>query len=130
MTKDDLRQYDHLLKEIETLQAEVIRVRESLSIVQQLSDMPKSKNERDRIADTIAKIVDLETEIHTRIRLAIDLRGEIEAAIDSLPVQERLLIRLHYVDGLSWVQVAHELKCSWRQTHRLHGWALQKIIIK
>ena len=55
----------------------------------------------------------------------------IEAALDSLesPV-ERLIMRLRYIEGRSWVSVCVELESlgySERQVYRLHGFALMKL---
>lgn len=127
MTKDELRQYNLIAQEIATLQDEVLRIRDSLSIVQQLSDMPKSKSEQDRIADTVAKIVDMETEIHTKIRLMIELRGRIEESISLLPADFRLLMRLRYIEGRKWERIACDMNYGWKYIHRLHGKALQML---
>ena len=68
---------------------------------------------REKIADRMARLV------------------AIEAALDSLeaPV-ERLIMRLRYIEGRSWVRVCSELEplgyCD-RQVYRLHGAALMKL---
>lgn len=128
MTKEQLRQYQYIEREIKLLQADVCQVRDSLQSAQILSDMPKGGNNADRIADTIAKIVDIEAIIHYKIRQLIELRGEIEATIDGLPSDQRVLMRLRYIEGCSFEAIAVNLNYSWRHTHRLHGNALQKIM--
>jgi hypothetical protein len=40
------------------------------------------------------------------------------------------LIRLYYIDGLTWEKVCVDINYSWRQTHRLHSEALKKIKIQ
>ncbi len=48
----------------------------------------------------------------------------IEKAIDSLPPKERTLIRLYYVEGMTWEEVGAAMDYSWSQVHRIHGRAL------
>lgn len=51
----------------------------------------------------------------------------IETAIEKLRPRERQLVRLHYIDGLTWEQVAVAMSYSWRQVHRIHSNALEKL---
>jgi RNA polymerase sigma factor (sigma-70 family) len=51
----------------------------------------------------------------------------IEAAIDALPADDRVLLRAYYVQGLTWEQVADLLHYTERQIHRRHGRALQRL---
>lgn len=52
---------------------------------------------------------------------------EIEDAIKSLRPRESLLMRLHYIDGLTWENVAVAMGYSWRQVHRIHSDALERL---
>lgn len=52
---------------------------------------------------------------------------DIEAAIEPLPPRERTLIRLHYINGLTWEQVCIVMSYSWKQTHRIHSKALEML---
>ena len=52
---------------------------------------------------------------------------EIEQAIDTLGPTERRLMRLRYIDGLSWEAICRRINYSWRQIHRIHSQALIKI---
>jgi DNA-directed RNA polymerase specialized sigma subunit len=40
---------------------------------------------------------------------------------------ERELLRLRYIDGADWTEVAAEIHSEWTQTHRIHARALAKI---
>lgn len=58
------------------------------------------------------------------------LRAEalrIEQAIETLEPTERMLMRYRYIEGLTWEEVAVAINYSWRQTHNLHGRALDKM---
>jgi RNA polymerase sigma factor (sigma-70 family) len=52
---------------------------------------------------------------------------EIEAAIEVLESRERTLIRLYYVEGLTWEEVCVSMSYSWRQIHNIHRKALEKL---
>lgn len=52
---------------------------------------------------------------------------EIEQAIECLEPRERTLIRLYYVEGLTWEEVCVEMSYSWRQIHRIHARALEQL---
>lgn len=61
-----------------------------------------------------------------RERLSGKLK-RIEEAIDGLEPVERHLMRLRYIDGLEWWQVAAAIHYSVQQTHRIHARALIKL---
>jgi RNA polymerase sigma factor (sigma-70 family) len=52
---------------------------------------------------------------------------EIEHAIEVLDPRARTLIRLHYIQGLTWENVCVEMGYSWRQVHRIHAKALEDL---
>ena len=51
----------------------------------------------------------------------------IEQVIETLGPTERTLMRLRYIDGLSWQAICNRINYSWQQTHRIHARALVKI---
>lgn len=50
-----------------------------------------------------------------------------EEAIEGLGPTERTLMRLRYIEGLSWQAICLRIHYSWQQTHRIHKNALIKI---
>ena len=64
-----------------------------------------------------------------REKLAELVEGQlrIEKAIESLNPIERELMRLRYIDGADWTEVAATINYEWAQTHRVHAQALRKI---
>ncbi len=127
MTKEELRQYRYLAKEIELMQKEIDRLRTSLLAAPQIDGMPKSNYVADRTAATVAKIVDIQEILNQKLRQYITLRGEIENCISALPSELRILMRLRYIEGLRWEAIAVQLNYGWRQVHRKHARALRMI---
>ncbi len=62
-----------------------------------------------------------------KLRELIDGQLRIEKAIESLNPTERELMRLRYIDGADWNDVADTIHYEWAQTHRVHARALAKI---
>ena len=64
-----------------------------------------------------------------RKKLADLVEGQlrIEKAIETLNPTERELMRLRYIDGADWTEVAATINYEWAQTHRTHAQALSKI---
>ena len=106
MTKEQLRQYRSI--KIETSQIER-RIEElegvgQPDILQPLQDLYREK---------------LEELVSGQLR--------IEKAIEALNPTERELMRLRYIDGAEWTEVAETIHYEWTQTHRIHARALAKI---
>lgn len=107
MTKEQLRQYRSLKIEIDHLEDRIVR----LDMTGHNDDIVKP------LQDTYRK------------KLAVLVEGQLnmEEAIESLSPTERELIRMRYVDGAEWAEIADALHYEWAQTHRIHARALDKI---
>ena len=107
MTKEELRQYRSIKIEICQIERRILEL-ETIGhdddIIQPLRDYYRNKLE------------DL-------------IRGQqkIEQVIESLDSPERELMRLRYIDGMDWTEVAATINYEWAQTHRVHARALNKI---
>lgn len=136
--KDYLKEYLNLNKEIDSMVSESSRLRKlAESIGQSLGNSNGGGGGKHASAgaakfeNAIDKIVTLEGEINKKIDVLIQQRIEIEAAINS--VEEtilRTLLRYRYINGYTFERVAVEIGYSWRQTIRLHGDALRKVVIE
>ena len=107
MTKEQLRQYRSIKIEISQIERRIIELK-SLGhdddIIQPLYDLYRNK-----LADLIEGQI------------------KIENAIESLDPTERELLRLRYIDGADWTEVAATIHYEWTQTHRIHARALKKL---
>lgn len=107
MTKDELRQYRSIKNEISQIERRILEMErrgDDLDIIEPLINLYRSK-----LADLI------------------EGQLRIEKAIEGLEPIERELIRLRYIDGLEWIDVAAEIHYEWTQTHRIHARALKMI---
>ena len=95
------------------------------------SDMPHSPNRNTgRMEETVAKIIDLESEIDRDIDALVDLKQEVKTAISKVEDEKyRVLLELRYINQKSWEEIANQLGYDLRYTHKIHGRALQKITV-
>ena len=93
-----------------------------------ITDMPRGgSGESDKMADTVAKMVDLMKMLNNKIYEALEREIEIEKAIEKLSEREQHLIRARYINGISWERIAVLMNYSWKQTHRIHSDALKNM---
>ena len=89
--------------------------------------MPRAKNNEDRIANLTAKIITLDNILITKLSKLVDFQIEIEEAIDTLESADRLLMRLRYIDGKKWDDIADEMGYSIQRVWQIHSSALKKL---
>lgn len=126
--KEYLRRVRHLdstisakLEQIEILHAQATK------ITAVLSNTPKveSSEEQDKLAATVAKIVDLKKTLREELEEYISLKAEAIRLINSLPDSRHRLVLMHrYINGHTWEQIAVCMHYTYQWVHRLHGQAL------
>lgn len=73
----------------------------------------------------LCKIIDLEAKIQKRVNEFIELKEEIREKIDRIQsANEKLLLRLKYINFYTWEQIGDEMNMSIRSVHRIHLAAL------
>jgi len=130
VTKERLKAYremkkekDHLEQKIKALEWEKYSPRS-----QRLDGMPRGgSGENYAVEEQIDRGDELLALLTEKKKTLAAALVEIEHAIEALAPRDRHLVRLHYIDGLTWEQVAVEMGYSWRQVHRIHGDALEKL---
>lgn len=121
MNKATLRQYQALIREIGHLEQEKQRVLDSLLAPPAADGMPHCSGVHDPVGSAAAYRDKYQRMIDTKLNKLIGLRCEIEAAIAGLTAANRDLMRLRYIDGRKWEDIAAELNYDIRWVHRLHG---------
>ena len=107
MTKEQLREYRSIKIEVSQIERRI----EELEGLEHEADIAKPLRElyREKLASLI------------------EGQLRIEKAIEELNPTERELIRLRYIDGAEWIDIAEAIHFEWAQTHRIHAKALAKI---
>lgn len=126
MTKAQLRAYRDLKLERDRLEAMVAALEYGPSGLR-LDGMPRSGKPGDPTGQQAidhTQVKDLYKQKVTELNAAI---LKIEAAIECLEPRERTLIRLYYIEGLTWEEVCVSIHYEWAQVHRIHAAALAKL---
>lgn len=106
MTKEQLRQY-------QSIKAEISQIERRIEELKELGYEDITQPLRDIYQEKLANLIESQLEI--------------EKAIESLNSTERELMRLRYIDGADWTEVAATIHYEWTQTHRIHARALRKL---
>ncbi len=83
---------------------------------------------QDKLADAMAKLLDLEAEINREIVRFAKAREEVVSTIDKVE-DDRLhkVLTKRYVEFKTFEQIACEISCSYQWACKLHGEALKVI---
>ena len=130
--KEYLSQAMYIDQRINSKLEQVTRLRENVTnCTATLSDMPRPDSpNKQRMEETICKIVDLEREINADIDRLVDLKAETRKAINAVsdPVQQ-LILELRYLCYKPWLEIAETIGYSEATVYRLHGEALKNIAV-
>ena len=89
-----------------------------------------NRNQEAPFIKTIEKIWEYEQKIDAKIDRLVDLRSEINAAIEKMEnPEERLLLKYRYLKNESWEDISYELNVSYRTVHRIHASALNNFVV-
>ena len=128
MTKKELNEYRWLKKNIEQLECDLLFLESQATKVSPvMSDMPSGSGTVDKIGNIVADIIATKDLINERLVRMYSLRKEIEISISELPAREQCLIRLRYIEGKSWEQIAVDMHYGWAQIHRIHSDSLVEL---
>ena len=111
------------LEQIEILHAQATKI----TVV--LSNTPKveSSEEQDKLAATVAKIVDLKKALEKELDEYVSLKAEAIRLINSMPDSRHRLVLMHrYINGQTWEQIAVCMHYTYQWVHCLHGKALRE----
>lgn len=95
-----------------------------------LSGMPSSGTRKQEapFVNAVMKIIELEKVIDAEINRFVDLKKEIRDVINKVPDNnQKLVLKLRYIQFLKWESVAAEMDLSFKQVHRIHNEALKNV---
>ena len=127
MTRGELKQYQAIVREIKGLTEEIRQLRAEAARYRSPDGQPHSNYQADRTAALVAAIADLGAELTSRQAELIRQRKKIERWIYRLAPREREIIRLYYLLGLPWGEVAEQTRYSIRQVLRIHNETLGEL---
>ena len=124
--KEYLRKYLEAKRMQEVLEREIDELRLDRMIPGSPAQdgMPHGSGGGD-LSGYVARLDELDRKLRAQMYKKIQLRAEITEKIDAMENEtESLLLRLRYIHGLKWEEVAVKMDYSWKQIHRLHSKAL------
>ncbi|MCQ2286508.1 MAG: hypothetical protein MJZ76_06515 [Bacteroidales bacterium] len=131
--KEYLRRYRNLKREGRSLRAALLEANELADGLKSplISDMPKGNHGESDLSSAIARIDSLERKLSRKC-------GEIQQALEDISEtisriedeQQRTIIRMRYIEGRSWANIAVLLERSEPWVFKLHGEALDAILQK
>ena len=130
MTKDDLKEYTSIKKELKQIQFKLKELEERKTSIKSMiiSDMNvQTSHNNNSIENLLIKIEECIEEYNKKEIKLYNKQLEIENCINSLEPTERIIARSRYIEGKTFEQIAVDLNYSWRHTIRIHGKILQKI---
>ena len=124
--KEYLKSYRRAIKREQDILDEIQRLRLDKMFPSVVNDgMPHGSNHSD-LSD-YATILDEQIELLKEERLErVRCYQKIERQIRQMENEdEQEVLRLRYILGMKWEEVAVKMDYSWKQTHRIHSSALQ-----
>lgn len=130
--KEFLQQYRLAEMEEQRLEHEIERWRSRAEkVTPGYGKAPAGGGDGRSMERTLERMGELAGELTAQRDKLIRLRREVGAAIDTVPdARLRELLRLRYIEGLSFERIAVSMDYSWRQVIRLHGVALNEVVME
>jgi RNA polymerase sigma factor (sigma-70 family) len=127
LTIKDLQACGDIRSQIESLDERIARLRSQAErLSRPLTGLP-GIDAGDFLAEYAAKLDELELE---RVGQVITLEEQLQTCEDwiaTLPTRQAKVMRLRYIDGLPWKQVAQEAHYGIRHCSRIHTAAIKKM---
>lgn len=115
ITIDDLNLCAALAREADDLKERIARLRSMATGSRSIPCGPNGGGYSDRIATTVSAIDELERKMLLKIDAYTQHVRYVEEAIDEVPdADQRRMLRLRYVDGLTWEDVSERTHYSER----------------
>lgn len=124
----DLGELRYRKMKIESINERIMRLRSAMEMgTCKLDGINKSMTKTDRLAENVAKLIEMENSL---MQETIELEScikNIESSIQNLPEQQRLVIRLRDIDGMNWVRISYKMHYDERHCRRIHAKAMENL---
>ena len=131
MTGEQLREVRAAYKERKQLEEKIVEfefMRVSPRTAVYGTERVQTSARGDMQPDTIAKLDELIATYNAKLKACVELIAEFESALEVVNSKERRILRMYYIDGMTWEQVCVEANMSWTNLHRMRKKALGKIL--
>lgn len=124
--KEYLKSYQRSVKREQDILDEIQRLRMDKMFPSIVNDgMPHGSSQRD-LSDYIVTIDEMIENLKQERLKRAKRQQEIERRIEKMEDEdEQRVLRLRYIKGMKWEEVAVEMGFSWKQVHRIHSEALR-----
>lgn len=110
-------------------EAERLRAKITSGRLSQITGMPRGGSGGDW-TDTVAYILKLEADINNEVMKLCRVKRQIAEAIEQVEdMRYRTLLELRYRSNMKWECIAAEMNYEVRHVTRLHGEALQCVVV-
>ena len=124
--KEYLRSYQKALRREQDILEEIQQLRMDKMFPSLVSDgMPRGSSQSD-LSDYAVRWDEMMERLKEERAEKMKLMDEIDKRIRAMKDEdEQRVLRLRYIKGLKWEEVADEMGYSWRKVHNVHGDALK-----
>ncbi|WP_409229084.1 sigma factor-like helix-turn-helix DNA-binding protein [Gudongella sp. SC589] len=129
MNKERLKEYKWIMENIQELEDRLLELDTTLQKITSSmgDDRVQTTPDPDKWTDLLHQKMQVQKKINKELEKAYKEMGYIEDAISKLPEREKRLMRLRYIKGLTWEEVAVEMGQTWQHMHRIHAKCLESL---
>lgn len=121
---NQVRRYDRMISNKLSEIYQIKTLATSISVATD-GDRVQSSGNKDRMGNTVARLVDLERETDKLIQVYTEKRQVIISQIDSMEDMNFYDVLFHrYIEGKTFEAISEDIHYSWRQVMRIHDDAL------
>lgn len=99
----------------------------ALKITQDISDMPRGSNVSDKVGTSAVKLAALAEETDRLVDLYILKKNEVVNTLKMLPPNQYGALHRHYIQYMTWEQVAEDMGKSTMQIYRYRKKGIKKL---
>lgn len=127
--KAELLKYRSAIQEVSRIEQDIMRWRSQAEKMTSSFHLTPSGGGNNRsIENAVEQIDALNLQLVEKRKEVNRLRIYLSGAISSVPDEKlKKLLRLRYIDGITWEKIAEEMGFSYQWICKLHGKALSKI---
>lgn len=125
--KEYLQRYQTAYREAQDTELRMaqLRLKYAAPAAIEYSDMPKAYSSEHDLSDYIVKMDELTDHLISKYTRCMGIEADILERLDMMEKQEeREVLRMRYIDGCRWDEIADKLHYTYRHVTRLHGTAL------